>query len=41
MIDWLAPAVPLFKAAHIVALVIWCGGLLALPLMLTRHDPNI
>lgn len=41
MIDWLASAVPLFKAAHIVALVIWCGGLLALPLMLTRHDPNI
>lgn len=41
MIDWLIPAVPLFKAAHIVALVIWCGGLLALPLMLTRHDPDI
>ena len=41
MIDWLVPAVPLFKAAHIIGLVIWCGGLLALPLMLTRHDPAI
>ena len=41
MIDWLAPAVPLFKAAHIIGLIIWCGGLLALPLMLTRHDPAI
>jgi uncharacterized membrane protein len=41
MIDWLIPAVPLFKAAHIIGLVIWCGGLLALPLMLTRHDPAI
>lgn len=41
MIDWLAPAVPLFKAAHILGLVAWCGGLLALPLMLTRHDPAI
>lgn len=41
MIDWLVPAVPLFKAAHIIGLVIWCGGLIALPLMLTRHDPAI
>ncbi|ADL01381.1 CopD family protein [Brevundimonas subvibrioides] len=41
MNDWLVPAVPLFKAAHIIGLVIWCGGLLTLPLMLTRHDPAI
>jgi putative membrane protein len=41
VIDWILPAVPLFKAAHIVGLIIWIGGLLALPLMLTRHDPAI
>lgn len=41
MIDWIVPAVPLFKAAHIVGLVIWVGGLITLPLMLTRHDPAI
>ncbi|WP_396594373.1 CopD family protein [Brevundimonas sp. R86498] len=41
MIDWLVPAVPLFKAAHIIGLVIWVGGLLVLPLMLTRHSPDI
>lgn len=27
------------KALHIAALCIWCGGLVALPMMLTRHDP--
>lgn len=41
MIDWITPAIPLFKAAHIIGLVIWVGGLIALPLMLTRHDPEI
>lgn len=41
MIDWLMPAIPLFKAAHIIGLAVWCGGLLTLPLMLTRHDPAI
>jgi len=41
MIDWIAPAVPIFKAAHIVGLVVWCGGLLALPMMLARHEPSI
>jgi putative membrane protein len=41
VIDWIAPAIILFKAAHIVALVGWIGGLLALPLMLSRHDPAI
>ncbi|MBA3623515.1 MAG: CopD family protein [Methylibium sp.] len=27
------------KALHIVALIVWCAGLLALPLLLTKHDP--
>lgn len=30
--------VPYFKAVHIAALFIWCGGLLALPLMLASHE---
>lgn len=37
----LTGAVPLFKAVHIAALVIWCGGLIALPLMLSQHDPAV
>jgi uncharacterized membrane protein len=37
----LVETVPILKAAHITALVVWCGGLLALPLMLSRHDPGI
>ena len=41
MIDWLRDLIPLFKGAHIAALCIWCGGLLALPLMLSRHDPAV
>lgn len=41
MIDWIVPAVPLFKAVHIIGLVIWVGGLITLPLMLTRHDPEV
>lgn len=28
----------LVKAAHIAALVLWCAGLVALPLVLGRHD---
>ncbi len=28
------------KALHIVALTVWCAGLFALPLMLTKHDPQ-
>lgn len=40
MID-LAPVVPLLKAVHILALIIWCGGLLALPMMLAHHDPAV
>lgn len=30
--------VALVKAVHIAALVIWCAGLLALPLMLSKHE---
>nr|WP_255720573.1 CopD family protein [Acuticoccus kalidii] len=30
--------VPLIKAVHIAALSIWCAGLVALPLMLARHE---
>lgn len=41
MITSLPGFITLLKALHIAALVIWCGGLLALPLMLTRHDPAI
>ncbi len=41
MLDWLISIVPIFKALHIAALVIWCGGLLALPLMLAQHDPTV
>lgn len=41
MIDWLISIIPIFKVVHIAALVVWCGGLLALPLMLYRHDPTM
>lgn len=40
MIEQLLATVPLLKFVHIGALVLWCGGLLALPLMLSRHDPT-
>jgi uncharacterized membrane protein len=36
-----ADLVPYLKALHIAALVIWCGGLFALPSMLAWHDPAI
>lgn len=39
--NWLLATVPLFKTLHIAALCVWCGGLIALPLMLSRHDPAI
>jgi uncharacterized membrane protein len=39
--EWLHPLVPLLKALHIAALCLWSGGLLALPLMLARHEPAI
>jgi len=41
MIPWLHSAIPYLKALHIAALVLWCAGLFALPLMLARHDPAI
>ena len=41
MIPWLEGAIPYLKALHIAALVIWCAGLFALPLMLARHDPAL
>ncbi|UOM32579.1 CopD family protein [Acuticoccus sp. I52.16.1] len=37
----LTAAVPLFKSVHIAALLVWAGGLVALPLMLARHDPAV
>ena len=41
MIDFVTGLVPHLKAVHIMALVIWCGGLFALPLLLARHEPAI
>lgn len=38
MIAWLTPALPHLKALHVAMLCIWCAGLLALPLMLARHE---
>ena len=44
VIEWIQAVVqvliPFFKAAHLVALFVWCGGILAMPLMLARHDPS-
>lgn len=36
---WYPVLITLFKSVHIAALTLWCAGLLALPLMLSRHDP--
>ncbi len=33
--------IPHLKSLHIATLVIWCGGLFALPLLLARHDPAV
>ncbi len=41
MTDWLFATIPVFKVVHIAALLMWCGGLLALPLMLSRHGPAV
>jgi len=30
----------LVKAAHIAALILWCAGLVALPLVLAKHDTD-
>lgn len=40
MTEWAPVVVPYLKAVHILALFMWCGGLFALPLMLSRHDPT-
>jgi uncharacterized membrane protein len=36
-----ADLIPYLKSVHIAGLLIWCGGLLALPSMLVWHDPAI
>lgn len=41
MIDFVTGLIPHLKGLHITALVLWCGGLFALPLLLARHDPAI
>jgi len=40
-VSWLYGLVPHLKALHVGMLILWCGGLFALPLMLARHDPAI
>jgi uncharacterized membrane protein len=37
--EWAQAVVPHLKALHILALSLWCAGLLALPFMLSHHDP--
>jgi uncharacterized membrane protein len=37
----MSEVVPHLKVLHIAMLVLWCGGLFALPTMLARHDPVI
>lgn len=39
--SWLTALIPHLKAVHVGMLLLWCGGLFALPLMLSRHDPAI
>ncbi|MGJ0532260.1 CopD family protein [Methylocystis sp.] len=41
MIGSLTPLAPHFLAFHVLTLALWCAGLIALPLMLSRHDPAI
>lgn len=33
--------IPHLKALHLAMLILWCGGLFALPVMLAWHDPAI
>jgi protoporphyrinogen IX oxidase len=40
VIEWILATIPYFKTLHILGLIVWCGGLLALPLMLGQHDPG-
>lgn len=39
--SWALLLVPHLKALHVAALAIWSAGLLAVPVMLARHDPAI
>ncbi len=41
MTGWLSSAIPHLKGVHVSTLVVWCAGLLALPLMLSRYDSTI
>jgi hypothetical protein len=38
---WLEAIIPLTKALHVGALSIWCAVIIALSLMLSRHDPGL
>lgn len=41
MLEWILSTIPIFKVVHIAALLIWCGGLLVLPLMLAHQTPTV
>ncbi|MGK7651313.1 CopD family protein [Roseovarius sp. B08] len=41
MLEWFLSTIPIFKVVHIAALLIWCGGLLVLPLMLSQQTPAV
>ena len=41
MIEPLLPLIPHAKAVHVAMLCLWCAGLFALPLMLSRHDATL
>lgn len=41
MSGWAVILIPYVKALHIGMIAIWTAGLLALPLMLARHDPAV
>jgi uncharacterized membrane protein len=41
VLDWLFALIPILKGIHIAALILWCGGILALPMMLSRHAPDV
>ncbi|MEJ8570711.1 CopD family protein [Microbaculum marinum] len=41
MLDWLIATIPFWKAVHLIALSIWCSGLIVLPMMLSLHKPAV
>lgn len=41
MSEFINALIPYFKALHIVALSFWCGGLITLPLMISRHHSSV